>query len=235
MEAILNEKTPKCNSHQSCSSDFRSLSNNKISWIPEKAFKLLKILHEDRIAGLEFSQRSCREYAWRLNTSTKTISRLFFYLEQLGFTLSQSKQGRAFSKRWITWEGFQWLESKLTRQMSHQILAIPYIDLSKREKIKNKIIKREIFCGKLAQKFNEDLNLNLEERLDRLLIRKNAPPEQKEQIICKLVASKIGYNRSEQLIGRVAYVDKRKPIADLERYLDACIFHEQRESRSLNA
>lgn len=223
MPAIINDTSVHCNTQS-------SQSSNNLQRLPSAAFKLLKILYDDRCSGLENSRRSRREYAFIIKRSEATVSRAFTYLCELGYVGSDSRQGQQYAIRWITRDGFNWLDNKTSHQMSHQIVDILYIDLSKREEKDNlKILNEPHICGKL----NEELNITVDDKLDRFLEQQRTSFEERKKIRLSIKASKIGPVRTERLIARVDAVTKKKPIMSLNKYIDGCIANERKEMTSL--
>lgn len=129
--------------------------------LPKLHQKVLYVFFEDRLAGLQYSDRSCKELAARFKVSEDHMYRVLAHLHHEG-CLDGLPHGRGFKKRWITFEAFAELESKLPDQMPVQNLAIPYIDLLSDKDDLN--TKSEEACTEIDQTLLLDrLNLILEQ------------------------------------------------------------------------
>lgn len=186
--------------------------------IPKFHRRLAKVYYDDRLVGIDKSNRSLEELARRFDRRPDYISKCLCELVKWGW-LKGDAHGSGYKKRWITCEAFFELEHQNTSQITSQIIAIPYIDLSEKEKDHLQITKQEQNCGKLSNNLDNAIHL-LNQR-------------DQEIILSEIKRSKIGPVRSKRIVARVVEAKMKKPIYNLKNYVKQSIFNHEKEIKEL--
>lgn len=225
MSGIIPYRSTQCNNY--FSSHFKP--------IPKRCYLLLGILKEDYEANAlqgGISQRPREWYTNRFKVSWRTISEDFRYLKELGFVDSLPGGRGNVEKRWITCEGFEYLVCQTSTYTSTYNLPIPYIDLSEKEKIDNKIIKEEQTCEQIPD-ILEDPTLDLETKLDLFLQKRCVEPRHRQQIKTTLRQTHIGRARKEEVLDRIIRRSKKHHIGNVKNYMLTCLHREQKQEKEL--
>lgn len=198
--------------------------------IPRLAYNLLVIIRDDYLVN-GLSERHHESLATRFDCHPANIRKAWSYLNDIGFTISKPGGKARCSKRWITFEGFSFLDNQLLHQTLHYNPPIPYIDLFQKEELKDSSLLEEQQIGGQVEKpmFDEQNDF-----LDELLTSNNFQYEHRDSIRTAFNQSQLSHVSKKSLLDRI---DRALTVRDIESpvsYFMASLLSEEKKQAQLS-
>lgn len=201
--------------------------------LPALHKKLVKLYYEDRLLGVDKSNRSLSELSKRFDRRPDYISRCLKEAEEWGH-LESDPHGSAFKNRWITFRSFSELESQSTSQITNQIVYTPYIDLLDSDQRSIKIFEEPHDCGQIEENLVPINDESFEVSLEKFLIKQKVDKYSRTIVMNAFKSSPINVYEKINIYERVVRVNHRKGIKSLRAYLLACIVSQERTIKILH-
>lgn len=198
--------------------------------IPSLAFRLLKILKEDREYTSEhFNDRSIKEYMSITQRARSSVQDAFAYLESIGFVGKKKEGSRAI--RWITYEAFHYLESQPGHVSGHVFSTHSLYRSLKTEENKEILNKDQTLSVDNFEELEPEIKIERDPILESFL-RLGIKEPQRMQIIAKAKRHNLPYEDFQGLAARIVAASKKSaPKWPQAYYLKA--IENERQSKTL--
>ena len=195
-------------------------------------YDLLVVIRDDYMAR-QVSERLSGSLAIRFGCHKTTVRKAWKYLDDIGFTISKHGGKGSPSQRWITFEGFSFLDNQLLHQTLHLNLPTPYIDLSMKEEGDQDLVLGEQNCGQIEAAAFEEEEIEPEEAIEKLVEGESNPLHHEQAIKNAIKRSPLSSVKKKSLLNRVLAVKKNKPIVSIRNYFMTSLVNEEKKHSHL--